>query len=282
MRVLAPGGRAAALGNQRTELRVGEDVHPGCGRHAAPRNGDDVFAPVRREATLSIVEQQFAPPPIEACTMFVTAVRNRPGCARFRRDAVSGELSRERSAGGVENDASRGVQHGSIGFAHAGCRKHENAARLVHGIGVSRGGDQRDDVRVQRASVLLDRFFENHEVRRHSMQPPELACLQHLADQVDVGGIRNPQQHDRQIAGDPVAPQRGLALASELGSDAVRVPSCIGVNDGACKSQEALRIGIGCADRPQDRLLTRRTASEGALGERRLTASGSQREACVA
>jgi hypothetical protein len=78
--------------------------------------------------------------------------------------------------------------------------------------------------------------------------------LYELAHQIDIGRISDLQQHDRQIAGDGIAPETGLP-AAVLDEDArVGAQGGIGVEDRAGQVTVELRVALGGIDLPQDDL----------------------------
>ena len=58
VRITAPCVGHAALGNNRTEVRVREHVYPGRGRGLLWRRRDDVLASIGRETAEPVVEKQ--------------------------------------------------------------------------------------------------------------------------------------------------------------------------------------------------------------------------------
>ena len=60
VRVFHPGVRAAALADDRADVRAGDDIDPRRRRGLTGFEGDDVFAPVGREAAQTVAENAFA------------------------------------------------------------------------------------------------------------------------------------------------------------------------------------------------------------------------------
>ena len=60
MGILAPGVRTPALGDHRSELRVRQHINPRRGCRLPLRGRDYVLAPIRREASKAIEEDQIA------------------------------------------------------------------------------------------------------------------------------------------------------------------------------------------------------------------------------
>ena len=74
-----------------------------------------------------------------------------------------------------------------------------------------------------------------------------------LAHQVDVRRVGDPQQHDGEVAGDRVAPQR--RLPAMIAGDHFRAGAQrrIGEDDRAGESRIQARIGFGRVDLAQER-----------------------------
>ena len=92
-------------------------------------------------------------------------------------------------------------------------RPHENAARAILHDAIRARRDQAQNLVLQLLPVAGVIFVPDHQVHRQPFQAPVCLRLDELADQFDVGRVGDLQQHDRQIAGDGVAPQAGLAAA---------------------------------------------------------------------
>ena len=60
MGILAPGVGHAVLGNDGSEVRVREHVHPWRGRNLCLRCRDDVLAPIGGKSAEPVVEKQIA------------------------------------------------------------------------------------------------------------------------------------------------------------------------------------------------------------------------------
>ena len=115
-------------------------------------------------------------------------------------------------------------------------------------------GNQPHDLFVEQLPVTGVIFVPDHQVHRQSFQTPVRVGLDELAHQIDIGRVSDLQQHDRQIAGNGVAPQAGLP-AAVLAEDArVGAQRGIGVDDGAGKVSIELRVGLRGIELPQDHL----------------------------
>ena len=85
-------------------------------------------------------------------------------------------------------------------------------------------------------------FVQDHEIDGELFHPPVLVGAQQLADDLQILDVVDPNQHDGQVARDPVRPQRGraaLASAEHLGSRAQRR---VGVEDAIREALEELRF----------------------------------------
>ena len=54
-------------------------------------------------------------------------------------------------------------------------------------------------------------FVPDHQVHRQPLQTPVRMGLDELAHQINVGRVSYLQQHDRQVAGNGIAPETGLS-----------------------------------------------------------------------
>ena len=125
-------------------------------------------------------------------------------------------------------------------------------------------------------------FVPDHQVDRQSFQAPVRVGLHELAHQIDIGRVSDPQQHDRQIAGNGVAPQAGLP-AAVLDEDArVGAQRGIGVDDGAGQASIELRVGLGGIELPQDHLAMRPRQVEDAIRQTPILVFLDQAQARVA
>ena len=112
-------------------------------------------------------------------------------------------------------------------------RPHEDAAGSIDHVGFEARGNQPHDLFLEQLPVTGVIFVPDHQVHRQSLQAPVRVGLHELAHQIDIGRVADLQQHDRQIAGNGVAPEAGLP-AAVLDEDArVGAQRGIGVDDGA-------------------------------------------------
>ena len=144
---------------------------------------------------------------------------------------------------------------------------HEDAARPVRHVGFDAGGNQPHDLVVEQLPVTGVIFVPDHQVDGQSFQPPVGVRLHELAHQIDIGRICDLQQHDRQIAGNGVAPQAGLPAAVLDENAGVGAQRGIGINDRAGQPAVELRVGLGGIDLPQHHLAVGPCQIEDAIRE---------------
>ena len=106
--------------------------------------------------------------------------------------------------------------------------------------------------------------------------------LYELPYQIDIGWISNLQQHDRQIAGNGVAPQAGLAAAVLDENAGIGAQRGIGINDGAGQPAVELCVGLGGVELPQDHLVMGPRQIENAIRQTLVLIFFDQALACVA
>ena len=133
-------------------------------------------------------------------------------------------------------------------------RPYKDAARPVRHVGFDAGGNQPHDLIVEQLPVTGAIFVPDHQVYGQSFQTPVGVGLHQLAHQIDIGQVCDLQQHDRQIAGDRVAPQTGLPAMVLHENARVGAQRSIGVNHRAGQVAVQLRVGFGGVDLPQDHL----------------------------
>ncbi len=85
-------------------------------------------------------------------------------------------------------------------------RSYEDAAGSIGHVGFEARGNQPHDLFVEELPVTGVIFVPDHQVHRQSFQAPVRVGLHELAHQIDIGRVSDLQQHDRQVAGNGVAP----------------------------------------------------------------------------
>ena len=101
----------------------------------------------------------------------------------------------------------------------------EDTARPVRQVGFDPSSNQAHDLILQQLAIAGPIFIPDHQVDGQAFQAPIGMRLHHLANQINVGLVADLQQHDRQVAGNGVAPEAGLA-APIVGNDAGLSAQC--------------------------------------------------------
>ncbi len=91
--------------------------------------------------------------------------------------------------------------------------------------------------------------------------------LHELAHELDVVGIGNLEQHDRQVTGDRVAPEAGLPPTVSHQHARGGPQRGVGKDHRACEASVELRIGLGGVELPQHDLAVRGRQLEHAIRE---------------
>ncbi len=89
-------------------------------------------------------------------------------------------------------------------------------------------------------------LVQDHQVDRELLHPPVFVSLQQLACDRDVVDIVDPQQHDRQVAGNAVAPERRWTGAAA--TDCCRRRPQRRVGEQHVPRQALEQAGLGCRD----------------------------------
>ena len=212
---------------------------------------DDVFAAVGREAAEVVAEDEFAGG---------LATRSRLAAMRARRHeardlhlgrAAAHHLLHEAAATVGDDRARHRLQQDAILVGDLLRAPHEDAARPVHHVRFDAGGDQSHDLVLQHLPVAAAILVPDDEIDRQALQPPVRVRLDQPPHEVDVVGVADLQQHDRQVARDRVAPQAGLTAPVAHQHAALGPQRRIGIDHGARQPRVELRVGLGGVDLPQ-------------------------------
>ena len=286
MGILAPGVGHAALGDDGSEVRIRQHIHPRRRRHLPVRGRDDVLAPIGGESAEPVEEDQIAARRLgRGRRSFGAAGSGRlearqPG-AHFHQ-AAPVDLFRQRSPPVADDDARDRLEQNAVLVRYLLRPPHEDAARPIHHVGFDARGDQPHDLVLQQLPVTGAIFVPDHQVHRQSLQAPVGVGLHELAHQIDIRQVADLQQHDRQIAGNGIAPQAGLPAAVLAENGCVGAQRGIGVDDGAGKASIELRVGLGGIDLPQHHLAVRPRQVEDAIREMPVLVFPDQAQGCVA
>ena len=144
---------------------------------------------------------------------------------------------------------------------------HEDAARPVDEVRFDAGSDQSEDLLLKPLPIDVVIFVPDDQVDRKPLQAPIRVRLDQLPYQVDVAGGGNLQQHDRQVAGDRVAPETGLPATVPDQNARGGTQRCIGIDHRAGKAAVELRIGFGGVELLQHHLTVRPCQFEHAIDQ---------------
>ena len=217
-RVLAPRVRHSGFGDHGSELLVGDHVDPRCGCRLAVVETDHVLAPVAGEAADAVPELQLATGRrrhagrqirygFGSCLTRWTEPRRRERrIARIGRSTTRNLLGK-RPAPIADDHARDGLQEHAIFVGDLLGAADEDAARLVHQLALDARREQAHDLLLQQRAITGLVFVPDHEVDGQALQSPVRMRLDQAANEIDVLGIANLQEHDRQVARDGVAPQ---------------------------------------------------------------------------
>ena len=100
--------------------------------------------------------------------------------------------------------------------------------------------------------------------------PPIGVSLHGLAHQFDARVVADADQHDRQIAGNAIAPQSRLPAPVADQHAGLRAAQRRGVDDRARQPAVHLGIGLGGVELPQQDLAVRPGQLEDAVGQARV------------
>ncbi len=159
---------------------------------------------------------------------------------------------------------------------------HEDAAGPVDEVRFRAGTDQPGDLLLQAVTVDVALLVPDHEVDGQALQPPPGVRLDQLARQLDVVGVADLQQHDRQVARDAVAPQPRLPATVAQQHRVVGAPARLRVDHRAGQARVELRIGLARVELAQHHLRVRPRQLEHAFGQAPVLVLLGQRHARIA
>ena len=266
--VLAPGVAQAALGDDGSEIRIRDHVDPGRRCSLRLRGGDHILAAVGAEAAVVVAEDEVRSRRVARCRRLgaMASGRHEPPHALVGQSAPV-DLFDQRAAAVGDDDARNRLQQDAVLVGNLLGRAYENAAGAVDGGGFGAGRDQAHDLVLQPLPVAHVIFVPDHQIDHQTFQAPVGVALDELPREVDVLAVGDLQQHDRQIAGNRVAPETGLpapVLEQHAGLGAQRG---IGVKHGAGQPSVELSVGFGGVDLPQRHAAVRPGEIEHPVGE---------------
>ena len=243
-------GVAAALGRRL-------EAEAGIGDHIDPRRRRGLAGPQTGDVLGAIVVKTAKPVEELQCRRGGRHGGRRNGATRQSGTRKVGEqggqtvhLIGQAAAAGEQNNAGRRLQQGPrIGGDEIGAQDDDPAgpcilARLSTGAVGAQQGIKRD-LEVLRVGGLP--VVQNDEVHREAFHPPVFMGFQQRPGDIEMFDVVDAQQHDRQIAGDTLAPQPGLWAGT--GGDAARRRAQTGrrVDDMAGQPLEQPRVAGGDA-----------------------------------
>ena len=83
-------------------------------------------------------------------------------------------------------------------------------------------------------------LVDDHQVHGQALHPPVFVGAQQLPHLGDVFGVTNAQQNDRQVAGNPLGPQPGLAAEAAQQAGRRCAKTRVGIQDWC---RQALKVG---------------------------------------
>ena len=183
------------------------------------------------------------------------------------RQAATVDLVPQRPPAVDEDGASDRLQQNAVLVRYLVRGSYKDAAWPIGHVGFKARGNQPHDLFVEQLPVTGVIFGPDHQVHGQSFQAPVCVGLDELAYQIDIGRVCNLQQHNRQIAGNRVAPQAGLPAAVLDENARVGAQRGIGVDHGGGQVCIELRIGFRGIELPQDHLGVCPRQIEGAIRE---------------
>ena len=170
---------------------------------------------------------------------------------------ASTDLLRQCAALVADHSARDRFEEVSILDRHVLGRAHENAAWPVDHVRFNTRRDQPHDLFLQQLPITAAILVPDHQIHHNSLESPVGVRLHKLANQIDIGEVTDLQQHDRQIAGNCIAPQARLCAPILYQDAGVRTQRRVGVDGRTGKSCIDLRVGFGGIDLAQHHLAMR-------------------------
>ena len=113
---------------------------------------------------------------------------------------------------GVSEDHSRDrLQEGAILVAELFGSPNEDTSRSVEGRGIRSGRTESNDQVLQFLTITRIAIVPDDQIHRQSFDPPVAVGLHELPHQLQSLRLSNSQEHNREVARDPVSPQPRLA-----------------------------------------------------------------------
>ncbi|MNK94204.1 hypothetical protein D3C87_1143970 [compost metagenome] len=193
--------------------------------------------------------------------------RDRQGRSADLRQAQAVHLVRQRAQRVAERYARHRQQQRAVLFRYLVAGAHEDAARAVDDVRLHARGDQAHHAVLKRLAVAARVLVPDHQIHRHALLPPVGMRLDQLANQLEVGRILDPKQHDGQVARDGVSPQTRLSAAILHQRRRLRAHGRVLVDDGVGKPCIELGVRLGGVQLAHDYLRVRPRQFQGPVGQ---------------
>ena len=140
----------------------------------------------------------------------------------------------------VEDGAGHCLQQGAVGLRHHVAAQHKDAAAPVQQRAAAPAAHHGQDLLLAPLRVAAAVLVQDHQIHQQPLKPPVLVGAQQLGHQHQVVVHANAHQHQREVAGDAVGPQRGLPLA--VGGDDIGPRATVPIQEerGAREPLEAV------------------------------------------
>ena len=197
--ILTPRVGHAAIGDDRSKVPIRQYVHPRCGRRLPLHGRDDILAPIRREATESVVKQQIVGGrqmwnscgDVGAlCPDRLEARQIQMWCAYFH-EAAPIDLLIQCATLVADDGARYRLEEAAVFNRHVLRRSHKNATRSVDHMCFNAGRNQPHDLFLKQLSVTAAILVPDHQIHHQSLQAPVSVGLHQLAHQFDIGRVAN-------------------------------------------------------------------------------------------
>ena len=133
-----------------------------------------------------------------------------PRRRRFERNRGFLQLLVESAVGGDQFHASGGAEQNAVFLGHQVGAAEEHPARSIDPCLFRPAFDELREFVLQILKVAGAVLVEGDEVECQPLDPEVLMRLEEFAEQRLVTGLRDPDEENRQVAGDPVLPEVGL------------------------------------------------------------------------
>ena len=190
---------------------------------------------------------------------------------RQRRDQRLGaagafQLFGQRSVFIPQDQARHRLQEDAVFTGNLFQAPNKDPARLVHHLRFNPRRDQTDDLVVQGLAIHRSVFVQDDQFDRQAFHAPVGVRLDELLHDLDFGGVADPQQDDRRVAGDAIAPESALAAPVAEQHAGGGAPGGIGIDQSARQPRIKLGLGLRSVEVAQGDLAVGPGEVQGAVG----------------